>query len=751
MKSFQKFTIIKFIPTFLVLGSLLFFSQSCFSQQDTLIHQTKPKIGLVLSGGGAKGLAHIGVLRAIEEAGIKLDYIGGTSMGAIIGGLYACGYNAKQLDSIFSNVDPELLIQDKIIRNNKNFYEKSQDDRYAFNLPFSYLKAKIPLSFSKALHNLHLLNRLTSHIAKNADFSQLPIPFFCIATDIENGEEITLEKGNLAQSLLASGAFPTLYKPVIIDDKYLVDGGVLNNFPVDKIRTKGIDIVIGVNVQDDLKKRDELTEATKVLTQISNVQVQKTTLEFIKMIDIYIKPEIKGYSVISFDKGKNIINAGEESTFLVFEQLKALGSDYTKPPLKQQVFDNDDISFDHVEISGLENFDRVYVISKLGFDNCEKIKHNEILKGLYSLEATRNFEEIYYHISSEGDQYNFNLFLRENKVNTYLKLSAHYDNLFKSGFLLNITKKQIFFKNDVFTIDGIIGDNPRYFLEYYKDNGRFWSFGLNSTFKQFNRNIPNDFNGGNTLNALNLSAINIDYKLFTQRFFLQTHYKKVFKFSTGVELSHVKINSDITANMNTRFADERFANVYADLLFDNLDHIHFPTEGMYFEAKFHNYFNTSRFDGFFKNYMRFQFQIGKAQRLLKNLTLYAEADAGFTVAENQNPILEFSLGGWGNLEINQLRPFIGYNFFALNGNSFIKLSGQFDYLFLKKSHLLFTYNIANIGDAIFLTDEWISKPKHSAFGLGLGYDAVIGPIEMKYSYSPEIKNHFLWFCIGHKF
>ena len=143
-----------------------------------------PKIGLVLSGGGAKGLAHIGVLKVIDSLGIKIDYIGGTSMGAIIGGLYASGYNAKQLDSIFTTLDADALIQDYVPRGSKSFFEKRNDELYAITLPFKKLKLETPNALSKGMYNYNLLSKLTFHVRHLRDFNRLPIPFFCMATDI---------------------------------------------------------------------------------------------------------------------------------------------------------------------------------------------------------------------------------------------------------------------------------------------------------------------------------------------------------------------------------------------------------------------------------------------------------------------------------------------------------------------------------------------------------------------------------------
>ena len=226
--------------------------------------QNRPKVGLVLSGGGAKGFAHIGVLKVLEEAGVKIDYIGGTSMGAVVGGLYATGYNAAQIDSVFRATNFDELINDFIPRSSKNFYEKRNDELYALILPFNNFSIGIPQALSKGMYNFNLLSRLTRDVRHIRDFNQLPIPFLCIASDIETGKQVILNRGNLTHALIASSAFPSLFSPVEIDGQLLVDGGVTNNYPIDEIRKLGADVIIGVDVQDDLRDRSTLNDATKI-------------------------------------------------------------------------------------------------------------------------------------------------------------------------------------------------------------------------------------------------------------------------------------------------------------------------------------------------------------------------------------------------------------------------------------------------------------------------------------------------------
>lgn len=241
-----------------------------FCTQLLAAQQNEPKIGLVLSGGGAKGFGHIGALKVIDSLGIKVDYISGTSMGAVIGSLYASGYSGKQLDSLFNEVDFDALINDFIPRSSKSFFERNNDEGYALSLPFDNFKIQLPSAISRGQNVFNLLSRLLIHVSDIERFDELPIPFFCVATNVETGQAVIMDKGSLPRSVLASGAFPSLFQPVIIDDQVLIDGGVVNNYPIEELRAKGMDIVIGVDVQDDLANREDLQSAPEILLQINN-------------------------------------------------------------------------------------------------------------------------------------------------------------------------------------------------------------------------------------------------------------------------------------------------------------------------------------------------------------------------------------------------------------------------------------------------------------------------------------------------
>ncbi len=325
------------------------------------------KVGLVLSGGGAKGLAHIGVLKIIDSLGVKVDYIAGTSMGAIIGSLYASGYSGNQLDSIFKKVDFDKIISDDLPRSSKAFYERSNSEKYALTLPFDKLKIKLPSALSRGQNTYSLLSKLTLHVSDIEDFSKLPIPFFCIGTNIETGEAVMLDKGNLTQSVMASGAFPSLFQPVEIDGQILIDGGVANNYPIDELKAKGMDIIIGVDVQDGLAAREELTSAPEVLLQINNFRTIKDMKLKSKKTDIYIKPDITDFTVVSFSEGEKIIKRGETAAKTKTNALKDLSKyDKGKPKFKISLHTQDSIKINSVKLSGNEKYTRAYVLENLG-------------------------------------------------------------------------------------------------------------------------------------------------------------------------------------------------------------------------------------------------------------------------------------------------------------------------------------------------------------------------------------------------
>ncbi|MFV8269203.1 patatin-like phospholipase family protein [Flavobacterium sp. GT2N3] len=724
---------------------IVFASLTVFSQE-----QKRPKIGLVLSGGGAKGFAHIGVLKVLEEAGVKIDYIGGTSMGAVIGGLYASGYNASQIDSIFQATNFNELLNDFIPRSSKNFYEKRNDELYALVLPFNKFKIGIPEALSKGMYNYNLLSRITRNVRHIRDFNKLPIPFLCIATDIETGEEVVLNKGNLAKAMIASSAFPSLFSPVEIDGKLLVDGGVVNNYPVEEVRKLGAEIIIGVDVQDDLLDRSQLKDATRILVQITNLQTIGRMNKNVKETDIYIKPDIKNYGVVSFDRGKEIIRKGEEATFSVYEKIKVLADQshpYKKPKLK---LITDSLQIIDINSNELDNYTKEYVIGKLRFKPGVKTCYDDLLNGINNINATQNFSSISYSLDENKNGNDLNLTLKENGSKTYLKFGLHYDNLFKSAVLINLTHKKTFFKNDRTSLDIVLGDNIRYNLDYYIENGFNLSFGFKSQFNQFNRNVAREISSLD-LGAMGLNAINVDFYDMTNQAYFQSLFVQKYLIGGGVELKYLKIKSGTLANIDPIIDNSNYLSLFGYMKFDSFDNKYFPKKGWYFSGDIQSYLVSSNYTGEFQPFSIAKADFGVAATLFRNATIKFHTDAGFSFNKESVSFFNFILGGYGYNPINNFKYFYGYDYLSIAANSYIKSTATVDYEFYNNNHFNFSANFANLGDRIFETVDWISIPKYSGYAVGYGLETVIGPIEIKYSWSPEQPKGYTWFSIGFMF
>lgn len=713
--------------------------------------QNRPKVGLVLSGGGAKGFAHIGVLKVIEEAGVKIDYIGGTSMGSVIGGLYATGYNAAQIDSIFQSTNFDELINDFIPRSSKNFYEKRNDELYALVLPFNKFKVGIPEALSKGMYNFNLLSSVTRSVRYQRDFQNLPTPFLCIGTDIETGKQVILNKGNLAQAIIASSAFPSLFSPIMIDDRLIIDGGVTNNYPIDEVRKLGADIIIGVDVQDDLLTRKSLKDATKILVQINNLHTIEKMKENIKKTDIYVKPDIRDYGVISFDKGKEIIKKGEDAAFAVYEKLKPLGEGsnrYEKPKLKLEV---DSLQIDKINLGPLSSYTKEYITGKLRFKPGTKIAYSQLIKGINNLNATQNFSAIDYSLDERPDgQDDLNLKLVENPTQTYLKFGLHYDGLFKSAVLVNLTRKKTLFKNDIASLDIVLGDNFRYNFDYYVENGYNLSVGFKSQFNQFNRNVARELSGLNFVDT-SVNSINMDYSDFTNQLYFQSLFVQKFLLGAGIEYKDLRINSP-TLDASDQFIEKsQYGSVFGYLKYDTLDNKYFPTKGVFFSGDIQSYLLSSNYTNNFNPFSIAKADFGVAATVFKNATIKVATEAGFTFGSDSVPYLNFVLGGYGYNTINNFRHFYGYDFLSLAGNSYIKSTVNFDYEIIKNNHLNFTANFANIGNNIYNSVDWISIPNYSGYAIGYGLETAIGPLEIKHSWSPETAKGYTWFSVGFLF
>ncbi|MEY8781762.1 patatin-like phospholipase family protein [Allomuricauda sp. XS_ASV26] len=728
---------------------------------------TPPKVGLVLSGGGAKGLAHIGTLKVLEEAGVQIDYIGGTSMGAIVGALYASGYSAHQLDSIFKSTDFTDLIQDNVPRGAKTFYEKEDSERYALSLPFENFKVSFPQAISGGQNIYNLLVQLLFHVKDVQDFGKLPIPFLCVATNVETGEEILLDKGYLPEAIVASGTFPSLFEPAEIEGQILIDGGVVNNYPIDHVKAMGADIIIGVDVQHDLATRESLSSATEILLQINNYRTVNDMKSKSKKTDIYIRPDIDEFSVIDFERGREIIDNGEISARAKMDQFVQIAeAQKSEPKPKKNIKLMDSLTINRMIIEGNDRYTRGYIKGKLRFNLSEKIAFEDLKQGINNLSATGNFKAIRYDLVSNGLGTDLILKLKEEPTKMFIKMSAHYDDLYKSAALINLTKKNFLMKDDVASFDFILGDHIRYNMQYYLDKGYYWSFGVNSRLTDFDADIDFSLIRGNfnVPDDPNIQRINVDVTDLTNQVYLQTVLQEEFAFVIGAEHKFINYSTRTlnqvdpeaeegsqSANRRSNFENSNYFSAYSQIKLDTYDDKYFPTKGLLFDGDFHFYAFSSDYNKNFKEFAVAKAKLGGVFSLFHNLSLNLETEGGVKLGTSSVATFDFILGGFGNNFVNNFTPFFGYDFLSIPGNSYVKSYGRLDYRFAPKQHMLFSANIANVADDLFRTGDWFEEPNFIGFGLGYGFESFLGPIQLYYSWSPEVDNGNFFVSVGYWF
>ena len=287
------------------------------------------KVGLVLSGGGARGAAHVGVLKVLEELGVPIDFIAGTSMGAVVGGLYASGVPLHELENLITQTDWEGIFTDRIPRQRENYRGKSDRRNYLTSLELDLHKG---ISLPKGLISGKRIDLLLRSMTLNApdDFDAFPIPYRAVATDIATGGMVVLGRGDLARVMRASMAIPGVFAPVEIDGRLLVDGGVAQNLPIEVVRDMGADVVIAVNIGTPLTRREDLDSFLSIVDQVTNILTNRNVANELKKIgpdDILIEPDLGQVGTASFDKMEDAVKSGTLAARRLEGRLKGVSVD----------------------------------------------------------------------------------------------------------------------------------------------------------------------------------------------------------------------------------------------------------------------------------------------------------------------------------------------------------------------------------------------------------------------------------------
>lgn len=533
----------------------------------------RPKIGLVFSGGGAKGFADVGVLKVLEEAGIPIDYITGTSIGSIVGGLYAIGYDAKTLESIVSKQDWAGLLSNSVKREFIPTVLKEEQTRYLLSLPIETNKINIPLGVLNGQNVMELFTYLTYGYHDVPDFSKLPIPFKCIATDISSGEEVVLDHGFLPKAMRASMAVPAVFSASEIDGRKLVDGGLVNNFPVDRCREMGADIIIGVDIQDGLLSKEKIKSIPDVIAQLTTLMAIERSNKNKNSVDILIKPDLTGYTGASFDtESANVLmKRGEYAAQMVLPQLIRLRDSLglVAPVRNHRALPDEDSSIfiDNIIVDGTSKSNILLFFAKLGVAPGENVTLNYVRQCISKIYATGNYDYVDYQIC--GDQKKTLIISTKEGATNWLNVGLHYDTDLKAGALINTTLYTDRVSGSNLSLDAKLATFPMFSIRYSMDRG--WRPGLSSSLSFITDEI---WGYENSSKVSEISVQLTNFQLGSQAVVFDD-----YRVSAGMSAEHFSFGSILGTGDYTNLKDATFFNYFAKISLDKFDKPHFPSKG----------------------------------------------------------------------------------------------------------------------------------------------------------------------------
>ena len=691
-----------------------------------------PKIGLSLSGGGAKGFAHIGVLKVLDSLGVKVDYISGTSMGAIVGGLYASGYTGKEIEKIVMETDFYTIIANEKTRKETTFFDKSVD-KYILNIPVKDGKFNVlPKAISTGQKNIYLLKELFKNVSTIDDFSKLPIPFMCIATNLESGKIEIFEKGDLVSSIMASSAFPSLMDPVMINDSLYIDGAMTINYPSKPLKDKGIDVVIGVDLSQGLANRGNLQSAIDILNQVIDFGIQKETKNQYQYTDINIHPDLTGMSATSYDAKGAILDSGYVEAKKYAETLSLLPkrkTDLLRVPLNS-IYSNV-YKIDSLILENNHIFGKNYVQGKMNLRVPSLQTYGSINKMIDRLYATNNYRLINYDITQQEERNYLKLNVTEEDTRFFLKFGLHYDEVFKTGLLLNATAKRLLFRNSTVSLDVVVGDKPRYYLNYFIDNGYIPGFGV--------------YASGMTLDLIDIDAnVYEKWNWFRNEAFIQSVWRD--KYAIGGGISHDYYEAKLISKSNYSNA-HNFINPYVFIKTDTQDNTSFPTKGLflYAEGKVLDLLNDEQEGRTVQLKIVSQINFPLNSWFTYRLGLFG----GVTVGEELSPYYHYRIGGIFEQNMGNLFKFQGYEFGQLYSKNMLIAANTFQFNFYKNYFFDANLSIGNLFNDIKVDD--ILHITESSAGITAGYKSPFGQIKFNYSKSLNRNNNIFSVILGHWF
>ncbi len=721
------------------------------AQQDSARSERK-KVAVVLSGGGAKGMAHIGALKVLERAGIPIDIITGTSMGSIIGGLYSIGYNANSLDSMVRVQDWSYVITDKEDLRNQSLNDRRKQNTYFFTTGMTIGKRDLNSGgFIKGKNLAELFQQLCTGYTDSLDFTHdLPIPFACVATNIVDNSEVDFHSGRLPQAMRSSMAIPVAFSPVRIDDMVLVDGGLKNNYPADLAREMGAEIIIGVTVQGAPKVAEDMSGTMSILSQIIDVNCKNKYDENLAITDLHLQVDTKGYGSASFSQAAidTLIRRGEEEAMRHWDDIIALkqriGIDETfqpiiRKPLRPQVMT------EKQRITGF-TFENMTPQAERFIRNKYKLsKRDSIDVNLEQQIMTTMRIDLFYQTAEcrlvpEGDGVRA-IFSAGNRKSVQLHAGARYDNEEYASVQLGLDiplKTNIPVSTDITLRLG----------KRLMARGELTVHPLSITRPTFSYTFRrNDvdiyFEGKRDYNVL--------YNQFQAELIPINHDLRHFNIQYGVRWDYFhyrnKLGSD--NSQDVKLKNEHFYSYHARINYNSEDNWYFPTRGARFKAEYSyltdNFAKLEDKAGMSEVNANWRMSFPISSRFTLQPLLYGRMLFGSIVP----PVFGNTIGGeWFGHYVEQQMPFAGISNIEYVGHHFVAAQLQAQQLMGSNHYVLLRLVAAQQSDR--LRELFDHK---TLFGCQASYylNTMFGPAGVSFGYSNHTKKPNVFINLGFEF
>ena len=715
--------------------------------------QERKRVAVVLSGGGAKGTAHIGALKVIERAGIPVDIVTGTSMGSLIGGLYAIGYNADALDSLVRGLDWSYVISDRENMSRQSLSDRKKQNTYILSQGLTIGKRnENDGGFIKGKNINMLLEKLCIGYTDSIDFNRLPIPFACVATNLVDNTEVDFRSGRLPQALRASMAIPAVFSPVRIGKMVLVDGGLTNNYPVDLARAMGADIVIGVSVQDSLRTSENLNSTISILMQMVDLNTLNKLEDNIANTDLFIHVNPSGYSAASFNATAvdTLIRRGEAEATRHWDELLALKqkigiSPSFRPvkltPLRPSVM-TDRVHITNCTFENMTSQDEDFLRAKFHLNRLDSITSREEDEITTSMRTDLFYQTATSRLIEGNDGYRLVL-TAGNRKTSQVNLGFRFDNEEMVALQVNANlplKKTLFVSSDItlrlgkrLMAGGELIFHPRA-LRFTRPVISYY----------FRRNDIDVYHEGDreysvlyNMHQTQVEPVNIAIRNFGFKAGLRWDY---YRFGN-------KLQSDISRQVD--FENGHFFIYQAQMEFNSEDHWYFPTRGGRFVARYayitDNFAQMNNRAGISDVSASWRKSFPVSERFTLESLLYGRLLFGTDIPHIYGNII----GGtsFGHYVESQM-PFAGLGHVEYAERHFIGAQLQGRQRMGKNHHVCLLASVAQHAPEM----KDIMQTKTLIGGqLAYYYDSVFGPLGASAGYCNRTKTPYFYINLGYEF